>query len=134
MFALVADVERYPEFVPMCESLSVKSRREREGREMLIAEMGVGYKAIRQRFTSQVLLNPEKLRIDVQYLDGPFRRLENNWRFEPTGPSSCDVHFDIDYEFASRTLGLLMGSMFDIAFRRFTSAFEERARVVYGAP
>lgn len=134
MFDLVADVERYPEFLPMCESLAVKSRRERDGREFLVAEMGVGYKAIRQRFTSQVMLNREKLRIDVQYLDGPFRRLENVWRFEPTGPNSCHVQFDIDYEFASRTLGILMGSMFDIAFRRFTSAFEERAKIVYGTP
>jgi coenzyme Q-binding protein COQ10 len=74
------------------------------------------------------------LRIDVQYIDGPFRRLDNCWRFEPDGENACKVHFSIDYEFASRTLGLLMGSMFDIAFRRFTQAFEDRARVVYGEP
>ena len=99
--------------------------------EILVAEMGVGYRSIRQRFTTQVVLNPTELRIDVQYLDGPFRRLDNNWRFEPTGDTSCNVHFDIDYEFASRSLGLLMGSMFDFAFRRFTTAFEERARAIY---
>jgi coenzyme Q-binding protein COQ10 len=131
MFALVADVEKYPQFLPLCESLVVRSRREKEGREILVAEMGVGYKSIRQLFTTQVVLNPQDLRIDVQYLDGPFRRLDNNWRFEPTGADSCNVHFDIDYEFASRSLGLLMGSMFDYAFRRFTSAFEERARTIY---
>lgn len=131
MFALVADVEKYPQFLPLCESLVVRSRREREGREILVAEMGVGYKSIRQLFMTQVVLNPQELRIDVQYLDGPFRRLDNNWRFEPTGTESCNVHFDIDYEFASRSLGLLMGSMFDYAFRRFTSAFEERARTIY---
>jgi len=131
MFDLVADVEKYPQFLPLCESLDVRSRREREGREILVAEMGVGYKAIRQRFTTQVVLDRAQLIIDVKYLDGPFRRLDNRWRFEPTGEHSCNVHFDIDYEFASRSLGLLMGSMFDYAFRRFTTAFEERARAIY---
>lgn len=131
MFDLVADVERYPEFLPLCEALTVRSRREREGREILVAEMAVGYKAIRQRFTTQVVLNRQELGIDVQYLDGPFRRLDNRWRFEPTGENSCNVHFDIEYEFASRSLGMLMGSMFDYAFRRFTVAFEERADKIY---
>jgi len=131
MFDLVADVEKYPQFVPLCESLAIRSRQEKDGREILVAEMGVGYRSIRQRFTTQVVLNPAKLRIDVQYLDGPFRRLDNNWRFEPTGETNCNVHFHIDYEFASRSLGLLMGSMFDFAFRRFTTAFEERARMIY---
>ena len=131
MFDLVADVEKYPEFVPLCESLTVRSMREREGREVLIAEMTVGYKAIRQSFTSQVVLNRPELQIDVQYLNGPFRHLNNRWRFEPTGDRSCIVHFDIDYEFASRSLGMLMGSMFDYAFRRFTAAFEERADKVF---
>jgi coenzyme Q-binding protein COQ10 len=111
MFDLVADVEKYPQFLPLCESLNIRSRREREGREILVAEMGVGYKAIRQRFTTQVVLDRAQLVIDVKYLDGPFRRLDNRWRFEPTGEHSCNVHFDIDYEFASRSLGLLMGSM-----------------------
>jgi coenzyme Q-binding protein COQ10 len=131
MFDLVADVEKYPQFLPLCESLNVRSRRERDGREILVAEMGVGYKAIRQRFTTQVVLDRAQLIIDVKYLDGPFRRLDNCWRFEPTGEHSCNVHFDIDYEFASRSLGLLMGSMFDYAFRRFTTAFEERAKAIY---
>lgn len=134
MFALVADIESYPLFLPLCESLSIRSRREKEGRQMLVAEMGVGYKAIRQRFISQVLLNPAALQIDAKYLEGPFRRLDNRWRFEAISPNQCFVRFDIDYEFASPMLGLLMGSMFDIAFRRFTAAFEERARVVYGVP
>lgn len=131
MFDLVADVERYPEFLPLCERLEIRSRRERDGKTVLIADMAVGYKAIKQNFTSQVLLDPERLLIDVKYLDGPFRRLDNRWRFEPAGPQACIVHFDIDYEFSSRSLGLLMGVMFDRAFRRFTTAFEERARTVY---
>jgi coenzyme Q-binding protein COQ10 len=134
MFDLVADIEKYPEFVPLCEHLTIRSRREREGRELLVASMGVGYKRIREIFTTQVLLNRPELAIDVKYLDGPFKWLDNHWRFEPTGEDSCDVHFHIDYEFSSRMLAMVMGAMFDTAFRRFTTAFEERAKAVYGPP
>jgi coenzyme Q-binding protein COQ10 len=132
MFALVADVEKYPLFVPMCESLAVKSRREREGKELLIADMSVGYKLIRETFTSQVLLDRAGLVIETKYIDGPFKYLNNRWRFEESGPRACNVHFLIDYEFKSRMLGMVMGSMFDIAFRKFTHAFEARADQVYG--
>lgn len=133
MFDLVADVDRYPEFLPMCEALTVRSRKEREGATLLIADMTVGYRMIRETFTTQVLLRPADQAIDVKYLEGPFRRLDNRWRFEPVGDANaCDVHFFIDYEFRSRTLGLLMGSMFDMAFRRFSEAFEKRADKVYG--
>lgn len=134
MFDLVADIEKYPEFVPLCEHLTVRSRREKDGRQLVVASMGVGYRKIRETFTTQVLLNRGELKIDVKYLDGPFKWLDNRWRFEPTGPASCDVHFFIDYEFSSRMLAVVMGAMFDAAFRRFTAAFEERARVVYGLP
>lgn len=132
MFALVADVERYPEFLPLCEALTVRSRKERDGRTMLVADMTVGYKAIRETFTSQVLLKPEVNEIDVQYLEGPFRYLNNLWRFVPVGPTACDVQFFIDYEFKSRILGAVMGAMFDRAFRMFTDAFEKRADAIYG--
>ncbi|MEQ1944611.1 type II toxin-antitoxin system RatA family toxin [Mesorhizobium sp. VNQ89] len=132
MFALVADVERYPEFLPLCEALTVRSRREREGRTMLVADMTVGYKAIRETFTSQVHLKPDELAIDVKYIDGPFRYLNNDWRFEPDGKGGSKVNFFIDYEFKSRVLGALMGAMFDRAFRMFTDAFEKRADVIYG--
>ena len=134
MFALVADVERYPEFLPLCEALAVRSRREREGRTMLVADMTVGYKAIHETFTTQVLLKPEEKVIEVQYLEGPFRYLSNVWRFAAAGPDACDVHFFIDYEFKSRILGAVMGGMFERAFRMFSDAFEKRADAVYGAP
>jgi coenzyme Q-binding protein COQ10 len=130
MFDLVADVERYPEFLPLCQSLVVRSRREKDGKTLLIADMTVAYKMIRETFTSQVLLKPAERQIDVKYVDGPFRYLENRWTFAPH-PDGCEVRFFIDYEFKSRTLGLLMGSMFDYAFRRFATAFEERAEKVY---
>lgn len=132
MFDLVADVERYPEFLPLCQRLVVRSRKERDDKTLLIADMTVAYKLIRETFTSQVLLKPSDLEIDVKYVDGPFRYLENRWLFKPH-PDGCEVVFFIDYEFKSRTLGLLMGSMFDFAFRRFSTAFEERADRIYSS-
>ena len=133
MFALVADAERYPEFLPMCEALTIRERRERDGQTLLTADMTVGYKAIRETFTSQVQLIPDEHLIKVRYLDGPFKTLDNRWTFIPRGPAACDVHFFIDYEFRSRMLGMVMGAMFDRAFRMFTEAFERRADVIYGA-
>jgi len=134
MFDLVADVERYPEFLPLCEALTVRSRKERDGKVLLIADMTVGYKAIRETFTSQVLLKPDDLAIDVKYLDGPFKYLDNKWTFVPREEGGCDVRFFIDYEFKSRMLGALMGAMFDRAFRMFAEAFEKRATEIYGEP
>ena len=133
MFALVADVENYPEFLPLCEALTVRSRKEREGRTVLVADMTVGYKAIRETFTSQVHLKPDETAIDVKYLDGPFRYLSNIWRFD-AAVGGTDIHFFIDYEFKSRILGAVMGAMFDRAFRMFAHAFEKRADAIYGRP
>jgi coenzyme Q-binding protein COQ10 len=133
MFALVADVEKYPQFVPMCESLRVKSRTTKgEGVEVLIADMTVAYKVMRETFTSRVTLDRPGLTILVEYLDGPFRRMENRWTFRPQGEQACEVEFFIDYEFRSRVLAMLMGAMFDAAFRRFAAAFEKRADQIYG--
>ncbi|WP_117191330.1 type II toxin-antitoxin system RatA family toxin [Rhizobium terrae] len=138
MYALVADVEKYPQFLPLCEALTVRSRKERDGKELLVADMTVGYKAIRETFTTQVLLNPAERVIDVKYIEGPFKYLDNRWRFEPpadgssnASPEGCVVHFFIDYEFKSMILGALMGSMFDRAFRMFAEAFETRADKIY---
>ncbi|MBD8555666.1 type II toxin-antitoxin system RatA family toxin [Rhizobium sp. CFBP 8762] len=131
MYELVADVERYPEFLPLCEALVIRSSKERDGKTLLIADMSVGYKAIRETFTTQVLLNDAENAIDVKYVDGPFRYLNNEWRFEPVDENSCSVNFFIDYEFKNRILGALMGSMFDRAFRMFTDAFEKRAKTIY---
>ncbi|MCU4179994.1 type II toxin-antitoxin system RatA family toxin [Bosea sp. BH3] len=132
MFALVADVEKYPQFLPLCEGLAVRKRLPREGGgEVLLADMTVGYKAIRETFTSRVTLDPENLKILVEYVDGPFRHLENRWTFKPH-ENGCEIGFFISYEFASRMLGLLMGTMFDRAFRKFAEAFEKRADLVYG--
>lgn len=133
MFAVVADVETYPQFLPLCESLTVLRREPSAAGEVLIARMGVGYKAIRESFTSRVTLSPDRDRVLVEYLDGPFHHLENRWRFTDTAPGTSAIDFYIAYEFRSAMLGLLMGAMFDKAFRKFAEAFEARARRVYGA-
>ncbi len=133
MFALVADIEKYPQFLPMCEALSVRSRKEKDGVTVLVADMSVGYKAIRETFTSQVVLKPDEKIIDVRYLDGPFRYLQNRWNFLPASDGGCEVRFFIEYEFKNRILGAMMGAMFDRAFRMFSRAFEKRANEVYGA-
>ena len=134
MFELVADVEQYPQFVPMCTGLRVRSRdTDAEGRAVLVAAMDVGYKAIRETFASKVTLDRARLRIEVDYLDGPFRQGQNVWSFaDLEGGAASRVEFSIQYEFKSRVLALLMGSMFDAAFRRFAQAFEARADAVYG--
>ena len=133
MFDLVADGESYPKFVPLCEALRIKSRTDKGGGiVVLVADMTVAYKMIRQTFTSRVTLDRENLKILVEYVDGPFRRMQNRWAFHPAGEHACDVEFFIDYEFRSRTLGLLMGTLFDTVFRRMASAFEQRADRVYG--
>ena len=133
MFDLVADVERYPQFVPLCESLRVRKRTENPDRTVtLVADMTVAYKVMRETFVSRVTLDRANQTIRVEYLDGPFSRMENRWSFHPRGEAGCEIAFFISYEFKSRMLGLLMGAMFDAAFRRFSAAFEARADVVYG--
>ena len=133
MFALVADIKHYPEFVPMCEAMTIRETRERDGQTLLTADMSVGYKAIRETFTSQVHLKPSAHEIRARYLDGPFKSLDNLWTFIPVDENTSDVKFYIDYEFKSAMLGMLMGAMFDRAFRHFAEAFEERADKIYGA-
>ena len=135
MFDLVADVERYPEFVPLCQSLKIRERTPQpDGTEIVIADMTVSFRLLRESFTSRVTLDRANLKILVEYLRGPFSNLENRWTFEPKSDTDCDVGFFLSYEFKSRMLALLMGTMFDAAFQRFAAAFEKRADVVYGRP
>jgi coenzyme Q-binding protein COQ10 len=131
MFNLVADIERYPEFVPMCEKLAVRRRTTGiNGSDVLLADMAIGYKMISERFTSRVALDRSALKILVEYVDGPFSHLENRWSFIST-PSGCDVVFDIDYAFRSRTFQMLVGTVFDTVVRKMVEAFETRADQVY---
>ena len=134
MFDLVADVEHYPEFVPLCNALKVRAAHAEaeDGVEIVVADMTVAFKLVRETFSSRVTLDRPKLQILVEYLQGPFSHMQNRWTFRPAGEHACEVEFFIDYEFRSRTLGMLMGGMFDAAFRRFAAAFEARADQVYG--
>ena len=133
MFDLVADVEKYPEFVPLCQSLTVRQRNtDGAGREVIVADMTVSFKLVSESFTSRVTLDRPNQKILVEYLRGPFSKLENRWNFTPQGEASSDVAFFLAYEFKSRMLAMLMGAMFDAAFQRFAGAFEKRADQVYG--
>jgi coenzyme Q-binding protein COQ10 len=96
--------------------------------------MTVSFKLVREAFTSRVTLDRPNLKILVEYLQGPFSNLENRWTFEPKSDSACEVGFYLAYEFKSRMLAMLMGTMFDAAFQRFAAAFEKRANVIYGRP
>src|SRR5215510_15230989 len=133
MFDLVSDVERYPEFVPLCQSLKIRQRMPKpDGTEVVVADMTVSFKLVKETFTSKVTLDRPNLKILVEYLRGPFSNLENRWTFEAKSETDCDVGFFLSYEFRSRMLAMLMGSMFDAAFARFSAAFEKRADAIYG--
>jgi len=133
MFDLVADVEKYPQFVPLCSAIKMRSRAAKgDGITVMVSDMTVAYKMIRQTYGSRVTLDRPGLKIVVEYLDGPFSRMQNRWTFHPAGGDSCEVEFYIDYEFRSRTLAMLMGAMFETAFRKFAAAFEKRADEIYG--
>lgn len=128
MFDLVADVERYPAFLPWVADVRIRER----GATMLVADMSVGFRALRETFTSRVTLE-RPTRIDVAYVSGPLRRMITNWRFEPEGEAGCRVHFLVDFEFRSRLFETLAGAFFHEAFRQMVGSFEKRARQLYGS-
>ncbi len=128
MFALVADVGRYPQFLPWCAGARVRSRTETE----LVADLTIGFGPFRESFTSRVTLDRPR-KVVVTYENGPFRYLNNQWTFEPD-PLGCRVNFFVDFEFKSRLLQSAIGVVFNEAVRRMVNAFLTRARAVYGAP
>jgi len=128
LFDLVADVERYPEFLPWCVGARVRERRD----NLIVADLLIGFRMFRERFTSKVTLARPR-RIDVAYSDGPFRYLNNHWIFEPAD-GGCRIDFFVDFEFHSAILQKLIGVLFNEAVRRMVAAFETRARQLYGAP
>jgi coenzyme Q-binding protein COQ10 len=135
MYALIADVERYPEFLPWCSAARVTSRAPLpEGGEVMEADLVISFKLFRERFGSRVTLRPEAREIDVEYLKGPFRYLKNHWKFEPRGETACEVDFFVDFEFRSALLQRLIGLVFNEAMQRIVRAFEKRAAELYGPP
>lgn len=128
MYALVADIERYPEFLPWCIAARIRERRT----DFICADLVIGFGLVRERFTSNVKLDPPG-RVDVTYAEGPFRYLNNHWSFERV-PGGCRVDFFVDFEFKSRMLQKLIEMLFGEAVRRMVAAFEGRARKLYGKP
>jgi coenzyme Q-binding protein COQ10 len=128
LFDLVADIERYPEFLPWCVGARIRSRTERE----IVADLMIGFRLIRERFTSRVTLDRERNRIDVTYTEGPFRYLNNHWIFEPDGQGGTLLDFYVDFEFRSIVLQKVIGVFFNEAVRRMVGAFEARAKELYG--
>jgi coenzyme Q-binding protein COQ10 len=133
MYAVVADVERYPEFLPWCVGLRVLSRAQDGARQTMMAEMIVGYHGLRERYTSRVVLDPATRSIDVEQSKGPFRRLENHWRFTPR-PNGCRVDFRIAFEFKSRILNAVAGAAFERVLFKMADAFEKRAKTLSEQP
>ncbi|HEV2548879.1 MAG TPA: type II toxin-antitoxin system RatA family toxin [Stellaceae bacterium] len=129
LFDLVADVERYPEFLPWCLAARIRERKE----NTITADLLIGFKMVRERFTSRVVLDRAH-RIDVSYAEGPFRYLNNHWTFLPQDDGSAIIDFYVDFEFRSRMLQRIIGMLFNEAVRRMVGAFEARARQLYGAP
>jgi coenzyme Q-binding protein COQ10 len=128
MFDLVADVARYPEFLPWIAATRVKSDSEHQ----MIADMLVGFKALREKFTSRVEKDRPH-RIEVHYVDGPLRDLDNRWLFRPLGPGECEIEFSVDFSFRNALFEKIAGQYFDRAFRKMVAAFEERAAQLYGS-
>jgi coenzyme Q-binding protein COQ10 len=126
LFALVADVERYPEFLPWCVGARIRERKP----DLIVADLIIGFRMFRERFTSRVKLDPPR-RIDVAYTEGPFRYLNNYWIFEPA-PGGCRIDFFVDFEFKSKILQKVIEVLFSEAVRRMVAAFEKRAEQLYG--
>jgi coenzyme Q-binding protein COQ10 len=134
MYALIADIESYSQFLPWCEAARIRRRTplpDGDG-EVVEADLVISFKVFRERFGSRVTLRPDLRSIDVEYLDGPFRYLNNHWEFAPTGETACKVDFFVDFEFRSRTLQAIIGVVFNEAMQRIVRAFERRAEQLYG--
>jgi coenzyme Q-binding protein COQ10 len=131
MYDLVADVESYPQFLPWNSAARIRSRRPIEGGEVLEADLVISFKVFRERFGSRVTLWPEALKIDTEYLDGPFRHLKSAWTFRDV-PGGCEVEFHVDFEFRNLILQRIIGVVFNEAMHRIVRAFESRAAQLYG--
>ena len=130
LYDLVVDIEKYPKFLPWCRGARIRERHD----NIVIADMIIGYRLFRERFTSRVTLQPDAAegpRIDVEYSEGPFKYLTNRWIFRPR-PQGCEIDFFVEFEFRSRLLEKAVELLFHEAVRRMVAAFEKRARALYG--
>ena len=137
LYELVADVDRYPEFLPWCIAARVRKREPAADGELITADLVIGFKMFRERVTSKVTLHPPRDdqtggRIDVEYVKGPLKYLQNHWVFVPTDTGGCEIDFFVDFEFRSRILQKIAGALFHEAVSRMVAAFERRATALYG--
>ena len=131
IFELVGDVAKYPEFLPWCTGARIRERQPTSTGETMIADLMIGFKMVREKFTSRVTLDRPALRIDVDYLQGPFQHLKNHWSFSATQEGHCQIDFHLEFEFSSVLLQKLIGVLFHEAVRRMVAAFETRAYQLY---
>lgn len=131
MYDLVADVSRYPEFLPWCSAARIRSREGDSAREVMLADLVISFKVFRERFGSRVVLFEDDMKIDTQYLDGPFKFLTSTWSFRDV-EGGCEVDFFVDFEFKNRILQGVIGVVFNEAMQRIVRAFETRAEELYG--
>lgn len=132
MYGLVADVESYPKFLPWNTAARIRSRRPIPGGELMEADLVISFKVFRERFGSRVELLPDDQRINVEYLDGPFRYLRSHWGFHDLPAGGCEVDFSVDFEFRNAILQKIIGVVFNEAMLRIVRAFERRAEDLYG--
>ena len=131
IFELVGDVASYPEFLPWCTGARIREKQVTPTGEVLVADLMIGFKMVREKFTSRVTLDRPKMRIDVEYINGPFKHLNNHWTFSPTANGQCQIDFHLEFEFSSIVLQKLIGVLFHEAVRRMVAAFETRAHQLY---
>ncbi len=132
MYALVADVESYPEFLPWTAAARIRSREGGPEGEVMLADLVISFRVFRESFGSKVTLWPGEHRIETEYLDGPFDHMQSEWRFEETD-GGCRVHFWVDFAFRNRVIGGVVGAVFNQAMQRIVAAFEKRARTLYAS-
>ena len=131
MYDLVADVGAYPEFLPWTAAARIRREVDKGDHTVMDADLVISFKVFRERFTSRVVLWPEQKKIDTEYLDGPFKYMVSNWRFEEA-EGGCLVHFHVDFEFRNAILQGIIGVVFNEAMQRVVRAFEDRARALHG--
>ena len=132
MYDLIADIGAYPKFLPWCAGARIRDRKQVGDTEVIDADLVISFKVFREQFGSRVTLHPDDLKIDVEYIDGPFRYLNNHWSFTPLDSGGCEVDFFVDFEFKSAMLQAVIGVVFNEAMRRIVGAFESRAKELYG--
>ncbi|SMX35146.1 type II toxin-antitoxin system RatA family toxin [Actibacterium lipolyticum] len=134
MYHLVADIASYPKFLPWTAAARIRSRTPIEGGEVVEADLVISFKVFRERFGSSVTLFPEIMKIDTEYLDGPFKYMKSTWEFRDLPEGKCEVDFFVDFEFKNRVLQGVIGVVFNEAMQRVVRAFEKRAEDLYGQP